>query len=268
MTSFLGLVCVGAPTVNVAELINPIHQHPENVISGFPIMVLSLVYQNIVPTIVTQLECDRRKITQAIVGGTLLPLIMFLLWNGVILGNMYNSNDINEMINPISMLQSAAANSGNMGLLSNLVGIFSELAIVTSLIGFVYGLISAWTDVLKLPTSGMQYEQQWKPILFGAVFIPPLAIVAASNGNPDIFIQALDYGGAFGVSTLFLLLPPFMVWKSRYTDTEKSNLATLPLMPGGKLALGSLWKASGTLIIEQGLDKLGVLSWFHDNFLK
>lgn len=272
VASFLGLVCIGAPTVNVAELINPIHQHPENVISGFPIMVLSLVFQNVVPTIVTQLECDRRKITQAIVGGTFLPLIMFLVWNGVILGNTYNNDNINSEIimssNPIAMLQSAASSSGNMELLSNLVGIFSELAIVTSLIGFVYGLTSAWTDVLKLPTSGEQYEQKWKSILFGAVFLPPLAIVLASNGNPDIFIQALDYGGAFGVSTLFLLLPPFMVWKSRYTDTERPNLATLPLMPGGKLALGSLWKASGTLIIEQGLDKLGVLSWFHDNFLK
>ena len=74
-----------------------------------------------------------------------------------------------------------------MELLSNLMGIFSELAIVTSLIGFVYRLTSAWTDVLKLPTNGEQYEQKWKP---------------TSNGNPDIFIQALDYSGAF-VSVLY-----------------------------------------------------------------
>jgi len=159
-------------------------------------------------------------------------------------------------------------------ILSNLVQIFSELAIVTSLIGFVYGLIGAWTDVLKLPSStggatatNNDYNTLWKPLLYGAVFIPPLAVVVASKGNPDIFIQALDYGGAFGVSTLFLLLPPFMVWNSRYSDTERRKLATLPLMPGGKLALGSLWKASATLIVEQGLDKLGVLRWFHDTFL-
>ena len=39
-----------------------------------------------------------------------------------------------------------------------------------------------------------------------------------------------------------------MVWNSRYPGTERGKLATLPLMPGGKLALGSLWKASATLI--------------------
>jgi tyrosine-specific transport protein len=276
--SFLGLIGIGAPTVNMSELLNPIHQHPENVISAFPIMVLSLVYQNVVPTVVTQLECDRKKITYAIVGGTLVPLLMFLLWNGVILGNMYNTDlpGSTTTLDPVAMLQAAAASSSSLGILSNLVQIFSELAIVTSLIGFVYGLIGAWTDVLKLPSStstgggtatNNDYNTLWKPLLYGAVFIPPLAIVVASKGNPDIFIQALDYGGAFGVSTLFLLLPPFMVWNSRYSDTERRKLATLPLMPGGKLALGSLWKASATLIVEQGLDKLGVLRWFHDTFL-
>ncbi len=143
--SFLGLIGIGAPTVNMSELLSPIHQHPENVISAFPIMVLSLVYQNVVPTVVTQLECDRQKITYAIVGGTLVPLLMFLLWNGVIMGNMYNTDlpGSTTTIDPIAMLQAAAASSSNSNLeiLSNLVQIFSELAIVTSLIGFVYGLI-------------------------------------------------------------------------------------------------------------------------------
>ena len=45
---------------------------------------------------------------------------------------------------------------------------------------------------------------------------------------PDIFYNALDYAGAFGVSTLFLLLPPFMVWQERYGD-DKMPLATKPM---------------------------------------
>jgi len=136
--SFLGLIGIGAPTVNYSVPL-------ENVILAFPIMVLSLVYQNVVPAFVTQLECDRQKITYAIIGGTLVPLLMFLLWNGVIMGNMYNTDlpGSTTTIDPIAMLQAAAASSSNSNLeiLSNLVQIFSELAIVTSLIGFVYGLI-------------------------------------------------------------------------------------------------------------------------------
>jgi hypothetical protein len=38
-------------------------------------------------------------------------------------------------------------------------------------------------------------------------------------------------------------------------------------VPLGKLPLGSMWKAAGTLIVEQGADKLGVFDWFHNQFL-
>lgn len=137
-----------------------------------------------------------------------------------------------------------------------LVTTFSSLALVTSLIGFVYGLLDGWTDVFGLPTEGPAFEK-WKAPLFGLVFLPPLAL---SVTDPDIFFTALDYGGAFGVSTLFLVLPPIMVWKQRYGNDEQ-NLLTKPMVPFGKIPLGSMWKAAGTLILEQGADKLGVFDW-------
>ena len=61
------------------------------VVNAFPILFLSLVYHNVVPTLVTQLEGDRRKITQAIIGGTTVPLLMFLSWNAIIIGNTMDS---------------------------------------------------------------------------------------------------------------------------------------------------------------------------------
>ena len=60
------------------------------------------------------------------------------------------------------------------------------------------------------------------------------------------------------MSTLFLVLPPLMVWKERYGD-EASPLMTRPMVPFGKLSLMSMWKAAGALILEQGAEKLGVL---------
>jgi tyrosine-specific transport protein len=38
-------------------------------------------------------------------------------------------------------------------------------------------------------------------------------------------------------------------------------------VPFGKLALGSMWKAAGTLIIEQGAEKLGFFEFVQENFL-
>lgn len=219
---------------------------------AFPICFLSLVYQNIVPTVVTQLEGDRSKIMKSIVGGTLIPLVMFLGWNAVLLGNIMNSDVTTVVTDPIALLQKSNGIGGNI--LSDLVSIFSELAITTSMIGFIYGLLDAWTDVFRLPLQGPDFDKVKLP-LFLAVLVPPLLF---SLNNPSIFLEALDYGGAFGVSTLFLVLPPIMVWNQRYGGDATKSLTSPPMVPLGKIPLGSLWKAAGTLIIEQGADKLGV----------
>jgi tyrosine-specific transport protein len=218
--SFLGIIGLGAESADFGSLLDLSNQHPEKVASAFPIIFLSLVYQNIVPTVVNQLEGDRRKITKAIVGGTTVPTLMFLAWNAVVLGNVQGADLTN--IDPVALLQSAEGpGSAELG---SLVGAFSSLALITSLIGFTYALIDAWTDVFQLPSQGPSFEK-WKAPLFGLVFLPPLAL---SITDPDIFYKALDFGGAFGVSTLFLVLPPFMVWAQRYGD-EKPPLITKPM---------------------------------------
>jgi tyrosine-specific transport protein len=257
VASFLGIVGIGAGSADFAALIDPINQHPEQVVNAFPILFLSLVFQNVVPTVVNQLEGDRKKITTAIVGGTAVPLLMFLAWNGVILGNVLAADPSSlGTVDPIALLQSG----GHGGeLLGPLVGAFSELALITSLIGFVYGLLDALTDVTKLPVEGTDYEK-WKPALFAGVFLPPLAL----SLHPGIFYQALEYGGAFGVSTLFLVLPPLMVWNARYGD-EQVPLATKPMVPFGKIPLGSMWKAAATLIVEQGAEKLGLIDFAREH---
>ena len=228
---------------------------------AFPILFLSLVYHNVVPTIVTQLEADRKKITTAIVAGSFVPFLMFSAWNGVILGNIISMPGALESgLSPISLLQNEGIGGQALG---SLVGAFSELAVITSLIGFIYGLIDGLTDLTNLPTKGPEFEK-WKPALFAGTLLPP---VLFSLGNPDIFYDALDYGGAFGVSTLFLVLPPLMVWKVRYSDKER-ELSVPPMVPFGKIPLGSLWKAAGTLILEQGAEKLGVFEFIQKTFLE
>jgi len=262
---FLGIIGFGTGSANCHALIDPANQHPENVVDALPIIFLSLVYHNVVPTVVNQLEGDRSKITKAIVYGTSVPTLMFLAWNAVVLSNVGGAaldiDGVAATIDPVAILQASASSGGSGAILANLVTTFSSLAVVTSLIGFVYGLLDAWTDVFNLPTEGPAFDK-WKLPLFGLVFLPPLAL---SLTDPDIFFTALDYGGAFGVSTLFLVLPPIMVWKQRYGD-DQQNLLTKPMVPLGKSPLGSMWKAAGTLILEQGADKLGVFDWFQQQF--
>lgn len=254
VASFLGIVGVGSTTADFGALIDPAAQHPEEVVNCFPILFLAMVFQNVVPGIVTQLEGNRIKITNAIIAGTSIPFLMILAFNGVVLGNALGAGvDLTSGVNPVDLLQSNVVGSP---LLGNLVGGFSMLAVTTSLIGFTHGLLDAWTDVFGLQPEGKEFDK-WKSGLFGLVFVPPLALSVA---NPDIFYDALDYAGAFGVSTLFLVLPPYMVWRERYGD-DKPPLATKPLVPFGKIPLASMYKAAGTLILEQGAEKLGIFEF-------
>ena len=148
IASFLSIVAVGANTADFAALVDVSNQHPENVVSCLPILFLALVFQNVVPTVVSNLEGDRTKITKAIIGGTTVPLVMFLAWNAVCLGNALASGTDLSQVDPVALLQAGEAGGS---VLAPLVTTFSVLALVTSLVGFTYGLIDAWTDQVSQP---------------------------------------------------------------------------------------------------------------------
>jgi tyrosine-specific transport protein len=241
--AFVAIVAVGANSADWSLLVT--QANPSAVLSCFPILLLALVYQNIVPTVVQQLEGDRRKITLALTTGTIIPLIMFIAWNAVVLANV--PQGVTD-VDPLALLQQ----DQNMGVLGPLVTTFSTLALLTSIIGFTYGLLDAWTDVLQWRVD--QLKPSNKLALFALIYVPPTLL---SLFNPAIFFQALDYGGAFGVSTLFLVLPPLLIWQERYQ--RNTPLATPPLVPGGKVSVAAILSVATVLILQQGVEKFGPL---------
>lgn len=79
---------------------------------------------------------------------------MFLAWNGIILGNIINEpGALDSGLDPIAFLQSQGIGGESLGVA---VSTFSELAIITSFIGFIYGLLDALTDAFKLPLQGAE----------------------------------------------------------------------------------------------------------------
>ena len=241
--AFFAIVGVGASSADWSLLVT--QADPSAVVSCFPILLLALVYQNIVPTVVQQLEGDRRKIIVALATGTTAPLVMFIAWNAVVLANV--PPGVTD-VDPLALLQ----HDQNMGFLGPLVTIFSTLALLTSIIGFTYGLLDAWTDVFRWRVD--QLEGSQKIGLFALIYVPPTLM---SLANPDIFYQALEYGGAFGVSTLFLILPPLLIWQERYQ--QNTPLATPPLVPGGKISIAAMLIVAVTLIVQQATEKSGSL---------
>mmetsp|Transcript_11407 Transcript_11407/g.25046 ORF Transcript_11407/g.25046 Transcript_11407/m.25046 type:complete len:195 (-) Transcript_11407:70-654(-) len=152
-------------------------------------------------------------------------------------------------------------------LLQSSIAIVSELAVIISLIGVVLGFDNEFNDAMEtLPSTfyGPKEDNKWKVALL--TLLPPATASMALgyySGYYDINnYEIIDYTGIFGSSILFLILPALMAWQSRYAEEDRPRPLTVrPMVPLGKVVLGSLYKAAGTLLVEQGLDKLGVFEF-------
>jgi tyrosine-specific transport protein len=268
------VLVVGASTLHIDTLLLPPDwQHPEYILQSFPIILLAFVYHNIIPTVVKDCQYDVPRIQSAIVGGTTLPFLLFVAWNAVILGNIDSAimaanaagggGDVT--IDPVAILIANEQDSASF--LRPMISTFSTLAVMTSLIGFTYGLQEAWMDVLSKFQEGFQLKESAtmrEPTstarlgIFALIFVPPLLMAIY---NPDIFVPALDYGGAFGVTLLFVLLPSYGIWMQRYGNGDASSKdQTEELVPGGKGPILGLGAATGLLLVQQVVEKFGFLS--------
>ena len=56
---------------------------------------------------------------------------------------------------------------------------------------------------------------------FALILSPP--VLCVKYGSPDIFIQALNYGGKYGISFLFGILPAVMTYRLKRIYQERKN---------------------------------------------
>ena len=82
------------------------------------------------------------KIRTAIVTGTAVPLLMFLAWDAAILGSLKPGGAAGQ--DPLQTL------IGTDPIVGSLVQIFSFLAVATSFIGFLFGLVDFVGDLLNV----------------------------------------------------------------------------------------------------------------------
>ena len=221
IASFIGLLVLGATQIHPTSLLS---QDWGALTPALSVMLVALFFHNIVPVVATQLEGDARKVRQSIVIGSAIPLIMFVLWNAVILGSVTPTmleNFGNNHFDPLEVLR--AGDAGQW--LGILVTVFSEFAIATSFIGFFYGLRDLFRDMNLFAEN----DSQRLPLI-SLILFPPMGFSAI---NPNIFFTALDYAGTFSVSILGGVIPAAIAWKQRDEYKELNQ----PLVPGGKVML-------------------------------
>ncbi len=246
IASFLGLLLLGFGQVNPATFL---FQDWSALSPAVSVMFVALFYHNVVPAIAVQLEGDARKIRQSIVIGSVIPLMMFLAWNAVILGSVSSDmvqgvSDGRTVFDPLQILRAGGAGEW----LGVLVSVFSEFAIVTSFIGFVYGLLDFFKGISNVAPN----EPSLRLPLYSLILFPPMSLSAL---NPSIFFTALDYAGTFSISVLAGIIPALMAWKQR-SQQEHSNM---PLVPGGKVTLTVMIGVATAVIVKQILSMYRLL---------
>jgi tyrosine-specific transport protein len=241
IVSFLGLLLLAGGQVKSSQFLT---QNWSALGSAVSVMCVAMFYQNIVPVVVTQLEGDVSKIRRSIFIGSLIPLIMFLAWNAVILASvsqdvLHSTSTGKTFFDPLEILRAGGAGEW----LGVLVSVFSEFAIVTSFIGFVYGLLDLFKDIFVIAPGKVFTRLP----LYSLVLFPPMTF---GTLNPTIFFTALDYTGTFSISVLGGIIPALMTWKQRQKQ-KNSNSIHQSLVPGGKLTLIAMIAVALFLICGQ-----------------
>ena len=242
IASFLGLLLFGFGQVKGSGLL---FQNWSALPNAVPVMLVALFYHNVIPVVALQLEGDARLIRSSIFVGSAIPLIMFLAWNAVVLGSVSPAlvqgvSNGRTVFDPLQILR----DNGTGEWLGVLVSVFSEFAIVTSFIGFVYGLLDLFKSISFVAPNELSLRKAYSLILF-----PPMSMSAV---NPSIFFTALDYAGTFSISVLGGIIPALMSWKQRQSNSEHQ-----PLVGGGKVTLIVMIGVASAVIVKQILSIYG-----------
>lgn len=209
--SFLAFMIVGLGHVKTERLL---HVDFEQALLGLPVILTAFSYHGTIPTLYEYLERNTKQMRFAIIFGTSLPFLTYILWEYLILGIIPLEGKY-SLAQALKTGQTAVAPLGNLlpGSPIFMIGqFFSAFALTTSFIGVTLGLLDFLADGFKVEKTHI--NRFWLSL---AIFIPPIVI---SLTNPGIFLTALGYAGSIGCALLLGLMPALMVWVGRYMRKE------------------------------------------------
>jgi tyrosine-specific transport protein len=220
--SYAGLVILGVPHVQMEHLKSSSWDYA---IPALPAMIISFGYHNLVPSLTTYLKGNARSLRFAILVGSAIPLVFYLIWDGIILGMLASHNDIQGAIDSGSMITKLVRETVGSSYVVDFMHFFAFFALVTSFLGVSMSFVDFLADGLKIKKT-----HSGSLILVAMVLLPPCIFAYL---YPSIFLTALNYAGAFGAVLLFGVIPVLMVWKGRYIEKRVG----VRFVPGGKITL-------------------------------
>lgn len=220
------------------------------VVAAIPVVFTSFGFHGSIPSIVRYLDGDVRSLRKVIIIGSALPLVIYVFWQSVTLGVVSQEQLLSDT--SLGALLVSLSQTVQQSNLSVIVGVFADLALLTSFIGVSLGLFEFMGDSLSKKLG------KAKRVKTAAItFLPPLGFALF---YPQGFIMALGYA-AIALSVLAILLPTVMVYKVRYTNFSakpQGTEATYQVL-GGSKALFLAGSVGVFIIATQILISVGLL---------
>ncbi|EPE7076213.1 tyrosine transporter TyrP [Cronobacter sakazakii] len=215
-------------------------------LSALPVIFTSFGFHGSVPSIVSYMKGDVRKLKLIFITGSAIPLVAYLFWQLATLGAIPSDTFIGLL----------ATHAGLNGLLQAVrdvvasphvelaVHLFADLALATSFLGVSLGLFDYLADMFKRSRTVAGRAQSGL-----MTFVPPLAF---SLFYPQGFVTALGYAGV-ALAVLALLLPSLLARQSRKRHPAGWQVA------GGSLTLALVFACGIAIVAIQFLISAGVL---------
>ena len=212
----LAIVCISLLTWSSLSnlLIPPVSITSINI--AIPVIVTSFTSHLIVPTITDYLKKDSKDIFKVLIIGSIIPLIVYLIWLTCILGTLPLDGPISFMNNVFNSTNNNSANIGEVltalslkiktNGISFFIDAFADISVMTSYLSVSLALFHFNKDSYGL--KGLTYRKQ-NIISMLLTFAIPLIIV---QYNPNLFISALSYSGVC-IAILLVIMPAIITIK-------------------------------------------------------
>jgi tyrosine-specific transport protein len=253
VVAYAGLVGMGIGEVKPELLTN---QNWSMSLLAIPLLLTSFSFQTMVPSLTPYLKKHANALRVAIIGGTSLAFIVYLIWQWLILGivPIQGPNGLADALSkgePATLfLQEHVGGSW----IVPVAEYFAFFAIVTSFLGLTLGLFDFLSDGLKIKKEG------FGRIVLGMLIVIPTWIFATKFER--VFLVALDTSGGFGDSILNGIIPVLMVWIGRY----RLGYPRFNFLPGGKPVLVVVFAFFLFALLLEILVHAGVISSIYESY--
>jgi len=253
IVAFVLLIGMGVDEINPSLLM---HRKWNGATMALPLLLTGFSFQTMVPSLTPFLKRNPDALRWAVIGGTSLTFIIYLVWQALILGvvPVEGSHGLLEALKqgvPATIFLSEHVEGY---WICQIAEYFAFFAIVTSFLGLCLGLFDFLSDGLKIKNQG------WGHLKLGALVLIP-TLVSASYFE-RVFLAAMDSTGGFGDTILNGIIPVLMVWIGRYRLGYQSAFR----IPGGKPLLVLIGGMFLSVLVTEFLMYVGYYPSFYEAY--